>query len=122
MVNKNWTPAKSARRPDMIISSKARAKGELYGFTPSYSNDPDNIFLLLADEYRRQWFEELKTNVSRAAYKKMLLKTGRKDEIDKSGPASDDKQQAPKGPRRKFILIFFNCVFAFAMRASMVIL
>ncbi|KAG5892979.1 hypothetical protein JTB14_015023 [Gonioctena quinquepunctata] len=87
-----WSPAVPMKRPDNIISSKAREKN-LLGFKPSYENEPkEHMQLLMSNEYSRKWFAE------RAAYEK---DTYTREKISKKKTKSNEenieKRRSPAG-------------------------
>ncbi|KAF5282575.1 hypothetical protein FQA39_LY04982 [Lamprigera yunnana] len=57
MRKERWELAKSARRPDTIISSLA-TKRKQNGFTPTYLKEPNNMYFMLSNEYTRMWLKE----------------------------------------------------------------
>ncbi|VEN47265.1 unnamed protein product [Callosobruchus maculatus] len=53
-----WTPNPPRKRPDNIISSKAREK-HIVAFIPKCEEEKvDNMWKLMSNEYLREWFKE----------------------------------------------------------------
>lgn len=68
-----WRPTTSFSPSDQIISSQARLIGDVYGFTPTYLNEPVNMFALLSEEYRKRWFVEQGRNQKNGKAKKVQM-------------------------------------------------
>lgn len=77
-VGLKWTPTVPSRRPDCIISSKARENGET-GFIPSYERDRHvNMSYIMSNEYLRIWIKE-RTTYEIDTYSKYEVESGASD-------------------------------------------
>ncbi|CAG9764614.1 unnamed protein product [Ceutorhynchus assimilis] len=69
-----WSPAKPQKRPDNIISSKARESGNS-GFKPSYLVEKrENMKFIMSNEYMRIWFDERKRYETETYSREQIIK------------------------------------------------